>query len=219
MNKNPKSNLLPQIDLNIIFGGEFNDKNSKETQSQGQRFQTMFQQQQLILLLKFLEYSGYYTKFQDFVLKSYYERDLTNLEIERYIEMYADYRHYKNLSDNKYMKIKAEELQQFLVDFEQNFSYDKLAPVRQIAYNKAMYEQRKEDSRKEIDRKIEELKSSKKGVLKSVKGFFGFSNKQKEEEDEQQIEDLQTELDNKFLQKYGIEEEKLNQELESFIQK
>ena len=219
LNKNPKFNLLPQIDLDIIFGGEFESTRSKSSKIPKQSFQSAYQQQQLILLLKFLEYSGYFTKFQDFVLKPYYDRDLTNMEVEKYIEMYVDYKHYKNLPDNKYTKQKVEELIQSLKDFEQNFSYEKLAPVRQIAYNKAMYEKRKEENRKEIDQKIEEFKSTKKGVFKSVKGFFGFSSKQKEQDDLKEIENYQNELDSKFLEKYGIEEEKLNKEIENFIEK
>ena len=60
---------------------------------------------------------------------------------------------------------------------------------------------------------------SKKGVVSSVKGFFGFGNKKKDEEDMIEVKKLQEELDSEFLQKYEIEEEKLNKEIEEFIEK
>lgn len=82
-----------------------------------------------------------------------------------------------------------------------------------------MVEKKKELERKEIDQKVEEYKKSKKGVMGSVKGFFGFSNRKKELEEAKEVKKLQEDLDNEFLQKYEIEEDKLNKEIEEFIEK
>lgn len=65
LNKNPKANNLPQVDLDLVFGGEFEQGSSKVANTKGQAFALQLQQQQLIAVLKFLEYSGYYTKYQD----------------------------------------------------------------------------------------------------------------------------------------------------------
>ena len=66
---------------------------------------------------------------------------------------------------------------------------------------------------------MQEATKSKKGVMTSVKGFFGFSSNKKAEEDKKEIAKLQEDLDNKFLQKYEVEEEKLNKEIEEFLEK
>ena len=63
LNKNPKENNLPQVDLELIIGGKFDNSINKVA--------LYFQPQQLQSLLKFLEYSGHYTKFQDEVLKEF----------------------------------------------------------------------------------------------------------------------------------------------------
>lgn len=76
LNKNPEANNLPQVDLNLILGGKFVNKYSDE---RDQMIDIRFQQQQLIAILKFLEYSGYYTKFQDTVNLKYNLKCLHNV--------------------------------------------------------------------------------------------------------------------------------------------
>jgi len=50
-----------------------------------------------------------------------------------------------------------------------------------------------------------------------VKGFFGFSNSKKDAQDKEEIRKLQADLDNEFLKKYEVEEDKLNKEIEEFL--
>jgi hypothetical protein len=69
LNKAPKQNNKPQIDLNIVFGGEFSGEEETISNYHSQTFNLQLQQQQLNCLMKFLEYSSFYTKFQSYVLR------------------------------------------------------------------------------------------------------------------------------------------------------
>lgn len=120
LNKNPKSNNLPQIDLNLVFGGEFEKGGNKVANTKGQTFDIQFQQQQLIAVLKFLEYSGYYTKYQANVLKPFYENDFSKKEAEEYIDLYVNFRRQKDEAKGKDVK-KAEDASKKLKRVEQDY--------------------------------------------------------------------------------------------------
>ena len=153
LNKNPKANNLPQLDLDLVFGGEFEKGSSKVAETKGQTFALQFQQQQLIAVLKFLEYSGYYTKYQAFVLKPFYENELSKEDVESYIDLYVDYRRYKNDTKNKASKEKVDKLTEHLKAVEKDYEYEKIAAVRNVAFNKHIFEKRKEEERSKIDQK------------------------------------------------------------------
>lgn len=63
LNKDPKKNSLPQVGVDLIFGGKFSNSDMKVELS--------ILVQQVRSLLKFLEYSSRYTKYQDTILSSY----------------------------------------------------------------------------------------------------------------------------------------------------
>lgn len=123
----------------------------------GEIFDLQFQQQQLIAVLKFLEYSGYYTKYQAHVLQPFYDNDLSKSKTEEYISLYVDYRYYKDISTHKDSKVQLEECSKKLKEIEKDYAYDKVAPIRNIAFNKHMVEKRKEEERKEIDQKGKQI--------------------------------------------------------------
>ena len=54
-------------------------------------------------------------------------------------------------------------------------------------------------------------------MISSVRGFFGFSGAKTTEEDKKEIREIQEKLDKEFYEKFEIEEEKLNQEIDDFI--
>jgi len=55
--------------------------------------------------------------------------------------------------------------------------------------------------------------------MSSLGGFFGFSNAKKKEEDQKEINEFQDKLDKEFYENFRIEEGKLNQEIDDFLQK
>lgn len=164
-------------------------------------------------------------------MKPYYDREFSKEDAEDYIKIYVDFRHFKDDSKNKDSKKKADELAEELKAIEGDYAYEKIAALRQVAFNKHMMEKRKEEERKQIDQKgttfvlltlifiVQEFSQSKKGVMSSVKGFFGFANREKEEQNKKEVLRLQEDLDNEFLNKYEVEEEKLNKEIDEFLTK
>ena len=62
------------------------------------------QQQQIIAILKFLEYSGYYTKFRADILEECEIEEFTIEDSEHYIEAYVKYRHHLDDVNNKRVK-------------------------------------------------------------------------------------------------------------------
>jgi hypothetical protein len=225
LNKNPKANGEPQVSLDMVFGGEFEKGTNKVSKTKGQTWALQFQQQQLIAVLKFLEYSGYYTKYQSFVLKRYRENEFSKQQAEEYIDLYAEYKRYKELVKTNDAKKIVEELDEKLKEIEKDYDYPVIAPLRNVAFNKYLVERKKEEDRTEIDKKgilflnfvVKEYKDSKKGMAESLKGFFGFNNSKKEAQDREEVKKLQEDLDSNFLKKYEIEEEKLNKEIDEFL--
>jgi len=159
LNKNPKENNLPQIELDLVFGGEFEKGSSKVANTKGQTFALQFQQQQLIAVLKFLEYSGYYTKYQTFVLKDLRDNKFTDgtgaqkNQAEEYINLYTTFRYHKDINKDKNAKKMLEESQEKLKEYEKDYDYPTIAPLRQVAFNKHMVEKKKEEDRANIDKK------------------------------------------------------------------
>ena len=102
LNKTPETNQLPQVDLNLMLGGKsllgiiYNTATPSLATSVEQLIDVRLQQQQLIAILKFLEYSGYYTKFRAEVLKEFEVQEFTVGESEVYIDTYIKYRHHLN---------------------------------------------------------------------------------------------------------------------------
>ena len=66
---------------------------------------------------------------------------------------------------------------------------------------------------------VKDYASSKTSVMSSLGGFFGFSNAKKKEEDQKEINEFQDKLDKEFYENFRIEEGKLNQEIDDFLQK
>jgi hypothetical protein len=153
LNKNIKENLLPQVDLNLVFGGHYETGSGKIVVKKGQTFALMFQQQQLLALLKFFEYSGHYTKYQDLILETYRENKFDKALTDEYIKTYVQYRNYKDDPKLKGKQRKIEELNIELLDIEMDYTFDAVAPIRSIAFEKHLIEVKKKAEQMQIDQK------------------------------------------------------------------
>ncbi len=68
LNKDPKTNLQPAMLFNMVFGGQFDGLEERIIGAADECFDFKLQFQQLQALMKFLDFSGKYTKFQKGVL-------------------------------------------------------------------------------------------------------------------------------------------------------
>jgi hypothetical protein len=92
LNKNPKKNLKPMVDINLVIGGKFKvGKNELVDSEEGIGFFKL-QRQQMNAILKFLDYSTNYTKFQTGVQKSYLEKKFSKTESQKYMKVYEEWK-------------------------------------------------------------------------------------------------------------------------------
>lgn len=109
-NKDPAKNLKPMLDINLVIGGKFkNGKNEIEDTEEGIGFFKL-QKQQMNCILKFLDYSTNYTKFQTGVQKKFLERKLSKEESRSYMGIYEEWKMNEGENKSKDEKKKAAKL-------------------------------------------------------------------------------------------------------------
>jgi len=79
LNKNI-GNKLPKTKAQVVLGGDFDDETGLVTTEPNKYFAVDIQQQQIGCILKFLEFTGNYSKFQTGVLSKYYKREFKPAE-------------------------------------------------------------------------------------------------------------------------------------------
>lgn len=111
-NKDPKKNLKPMVDINLVIGGKFKDgKNELNESEEGIGFFKL-QRQQMNSILKFLDFSTNYTKFQTGVQKKFLEKKFTKEESRRYMKIYEEWKMNEGESKSKSEQKKAEKLRE-----------------------------------------------------------------------------------------------------------
>jgi hypothetical protein len=104
LNKDPKKNLKPMVDVNLVIGGRFKEgKNELVDSEEGIGFFKL-QAQQMNAILKFLDFSTNYTKFMTGVQKSCLERKFTSKDSQKYMKIYEEWK--MNEGDDKPARIK-----------------------------------------------------------------------------------------------------------------
>lgn len=92
LNKTPKKNQKPLYDINLVIGGQFKiGKNELVDSEEGIGFFKL-QKQQMNAILKYLDYSTNYTKFQTGVQKGYLENKFTKKESQNYMKVYEEWK-------------------------------------------------------------------------------------------------------------------------------
>ena len=110
LNKDPKKNLKPTIDVNLVIGGRFKDGTNELIDTEDWIGFFKLQKQQMTWILKYLDYSTDYTKFQTGVLKKFLERKFTKEESKKYMKVYEEWKNNEGENKSKAEKKKAEQL-------------------------------------------------------------------------------------------------------------
>ena len=121
---------LPRMGVNIVFGGQFEGPDEQVVGSQHECFDFRLQVQQYNILMKFLEYSGNYTKFKTGVTRQFVENEFTREEALRYAKLYLDWKMLSVDTKDRTKQKQKDELQAEMVEIEHNYSYETLAAVR-----------------------------------------------------------------------------------------
>lgn len=106
-NKNAKGNKEPKINVSVVIGGNFVQDGKFSLENVEGRGLLKLQKQQMTCILKFLDFSSNYTKFQAGVLKRIMENKFDESEAFRYIEVYKEWR--KHAEKNKEIADKIKE--------------------------------------------------------------------------------------------------------------
>lgn len=99
LNKNPKKNNKPMVDVNLVIGGKFMEGRNELVDSEEGIGFFKLQKQQMNCILKYLDYSTNYTKFQTGVQKNLLANKFTKEESQRYMTLYEEYK--RNAGDNR----------------------------------------------------------------------------------------------------------------------
>ena len=92
LNKDPKKNNKPIVDVNLVIGGKFQEgRNELLDSEQGIGFFKL-QKQQMNCILKYLDYSTNYTKFQTGVQKNFLANKFSKEESQRYLQLYENWK-------------------------------------------------------------------------------------------------------------------------------
>ena len=105
------------VDVNLVIGGKFKDgKNELEDSEEGIGFFKL-QKQQMSSILKFLDFSTNYTKFQTGVQKKFLENKLSKDESKKYMELYEEWKMNEGEDKSKNEKKKAAKLRDKMCKF------------------------------------------------------------------------------------------------------
>lgn len=109
-NKDPKKNQKPMLDINLVIGGKFKEGENKLVDSEEGIGFFKLQRQQMNCVLKFLDYSTNYTKFQTGVQKKFLENKFTKEESRKYMKIYEEWKMNEGESKSKNEQKKAKKL-------------------------------------------------------------------------------------------------------------
>ena len=85
------------VDIDLVIGGHF-EKHSEDISSDQAGFGFIkLQNQQLYNILKFLDYSQNYTKFQTGILTPFFEKKFEDIKLrDEYMDTYEDFKRSEN---------------------------------------------------------------------------------------------------------------------------
>jgi len=112
LNKEPKKNMKPMVDVNLVIGGKFIEGRNELLDSEEGIGFFKLQKQQMNCILKYLDYSTNYTKFQTGVQKNLLSNKFSKEESQRYMSMYEEYKLNSGESKSKGEKKKAEKIRE-----------------------------------------------------------------------------------------------------------
>lgn len=215
LNKDPKKNQLPMIQVNMVFGGHFEGPEEKIVGSHTECFYLKVQYQQMQAVNKFLEFSQGYTKFQTGVLKEILAKEFTDDSAKEYMDKYLDWKKLSLELKDKEIISQAEAKKEELKVIEEAYSYEKVGKLREVANNGHKIDLRKQRKKSEFEKKLEDFKSSKGD---GVKGWFGFGRSEEEQKkDNADIEEMEKELRAEFDEQFEAEEKKHQAEIEEYL--
>jgi len=112
LNKDPKKNDKPMLDINLVIGGKFKEgKKELVDDDQGIGFFKL-QKQQMSSILKYLDYSTEYTKFQTGVQKEFLENKFSKEESRKYMKTYEEWKRNEGEGKSSAEQKKAEKLRE-----------------------------------------------------------------------------------------------------------
>lgn len=221
-NKDPKKNEKPQFEVDLVIGGKFVEgRNEISDDDEGSMFLKL-QKQQMTCILKFLDYSQNYTKFQTGVQKKFLEKKFNKEERKQYLSIYEEWCVIKDEESDKQVKQKADKLKEKLQDIEDKYSFETIAALRQGSRSadsdgtsKYAIEQQKKNERKEMLTKIKEFEASRsEGYIGS---FFGGKSDEEKARDRREIQEYKARLNREFEEKFSELEKKMNERMESLV--
>jgi hypothetical protein len=112
LNKDPKKNEKPQLDINLVIGGKFKEGKKELVDDDAGIGFFKLQQQQMKCILKYLDYSTEYTKFQTGVQKKFLERKFSKEESKKYMKIYEEWKMNEGENKSASEKKKAEKLKE-----------------------------------------------------------------------------------------------------------
>ena len=84
MNKKKEENKLPKYELHMLMGGRFQEGGKSEDMG----IKINLAQIQYVSILKFLEFSGFYSQFQTGVLSQYLAKTFSSELKDQYVYIY-----------------------------------------------------------------------------------------------------------------------------------
>ncbi|CAI2359786.1 unnamed protein product [Moneuplotes crassus] len=216
LNKNPKKNNKPMVDINLVIGGKFMEGRNELVDSEEGIGFFKLQKQQMNCILKYLDYSTNYTKFQTGVQKNLLSNKFSREESQEYMKIYEEYKMLSGDNKSAGEKKKAAKLRERLKDIEVDYAYETIAAIRQISINKYNLEFRKEQERESMHLKIKQFENERaEGYLSN---FWGGKSEEEKLKDEQEIEQFKDKLNKEFDGKFKNEEEKIDEKMDSLLE-
>eukprot|EP00347_Sterkiella_histriomuscorum_P017164 403350423 len=188
LNKNPKSNKKPQIDVNVLMGGQFKNIDSDEHEI---AIKLQVYQPQIIRLLKLLEYIGYYNEFQKGALANFQSKNLSQDISNEYIKNYVEW---KTIKDEKKSNKIAEEKRKLMTLIEDEYPSSKMIVLRKFANKVLSQKEEEKKEQNEIEQKVKEMSSK-------TKGWGLFTSKEKKAQQQKEIDDYREQLQGNFQKK------------------
>lgn len=222
-NKDPKKNQMPMFEIDLVIGGKFKEGTNELIDDDEGTLFLKLQKQQLTAILKYLDYSTAYTKFQTGVQKKFLENKFTKEESKTYLTLYEDWMINKGDDKPKPIKQKAEKLAQELKEIESEYSYEPIAALRQISRdtgsggsNKYLLEQKKKKEREAMLAEITEFERSKQAGYFS--GFWGGKSEEEKTRDKREIQEFKARKNREFEEKFEEEEKLVSERIDNIMQ-
>lgn len=147
------------IDASLVIGGRFLDKGANPMEDVEGTSEFTLQRQQMTCVLKFLDYSQEYTKFQSDKLAEIQNNRFPEEEAQEYREIYERWRLEKDKSGKNKKKADAD-LEQ-LQNIEEHYGYEAIAELRQKSFNRLNRDLWEQNEREKLEKDIAEFKQEK----------------------------------------------------------